>query len=90
MIRLMLVAPPGAGKTTMASVLGILATEVLPKMHFSVIGMDGFHQYQDYLLSHKMVRDGEEILIVKVKGTPETFDLPLFAERVRRVVAGEN
>lgn len=89
-ILVMLAAPPGAGKTTMASVLGILAKEVLPEMHFSVIGMDGFHRYQDYLLSHTMVRDGEEILMVKVKGAPETFDLPLFAERVRRVAAGEN
>ena len=39
------------------------------------IGMDGFHHYQDYLLSHETIRDGKTIKMVEIKGAPITFDL---------------
>ena len=88
-ILVMLAAPPGAGKTTLVHFLAKMVEERdnLPKL--TILGMDGFHRYQDYLLSHTMERNGESIPMVKVKGAPETFDLPLLAERVRCVAAGE-
>ena len=35
------------------------------------------------------MRDGIETAMVNVKGTPETFDLPLLIERIRTVASGE-
>lgn len=87
-ILVMLAAPPGAGKSTLSSFLSYLSENTEGVEPLTVIGMDGFHRYQDYLLTHTMIRDGLEIPMVKVKGTPETFDLPLFLERVRSVANG--
>ena len=88
-ILIMLAAPPGAGKSTLVSFLQYLAekTEGMPAI--TSIGMDGFHRYQDYLLTHTMLRNGERIPMVKVKGTPETFDLPLLKERIAMVADGK-
>lgn len=88
-ILVMLAAPPGAGKSTLSSFLRYLSNMTEGVNPISVIGMDGFHRYQDYLLNHTIIRDGVETLMVNVKGTPETFDLPLFIERVKKVVEGE-
>ena len=87
-ILVMMAAPPGAGKSTLAAFLADLAGESdTPPV--TVIGMDGFHRYQDDLLSHFTERDGEIIPLVKIKGAPETFDLLKLTERIRRVAAGE-
>ncbi len=58
-------------------------------MHVTTIGMDGFHRYQDYLISHNIERDGQKYKMVDVKGCPETFDLPKLIDRIRRVADGE-
>ena len=84
-----LAAPPGAGKSTLLSFLQELSERTEGCAPLTVIGMDGFHRYQDYLLTHTTVRNGEEIPMVKVKGAPETFDLERLTERVRRAAAGE-
>lgn len=85
----MLAAPPGAGKTTLLHFLQHLSETTEGIKPVQIIGMDGFHRYQDYLVSHTTVRDGVEISMVQVKGAPETFDLDLLKERIRRVAAGE-
>ena len=87
-ILVMLAAPPGAGKSTLAAFLQDLS-ERLRMKPLAVIGMDGFHRYQEYLLSHYTERNGEVIPLVKIKGAPETFDLPELTDRVRRVASGE-
>ena len=69
-ILVMLAAPPGAGKSTLASFLRHLSLTEPGLTPVTVIGMDGFHRYQDYLTTHTTVRDGEEILMVKIKGAP--------------------
>lgn len=84
-----LAAPPGAGKSTLLSFLKELSEQTEGCAPLTAIGMDGFHRYQDYLLTHTTIRGGEEIPMVKVKGAPETFDLERLTERVRRVAAGE-
>lgn len=88
-ILIILAAAPGVGKSTLLSFLKYLTenNKELPKI--TTIGMDGFHHYQDYLLSHTTMRDGKEIQMVKIKGAPITFDLPLLRERVKMVAAGE-
>lgn len=88
-ILVMLAAPPGAGKSTLSSFLKYLSEHTDGVNPITVIGMDGFHRYQDYLLNHTLIRDGVELSMVDVKGTPETFDLPLFIERVKRVASCE-
>jgi hypothetical protein len=88
-IFVILAAPPGAGKSTLLSFLQYLSENTEGITPITGIGMDGFHHYQDYLLSHTTVRNGEEIQMVKVKGAPETFDLDLLLERVKKVASGE-
>lgn len=87
-ILVMLAAPPGAGKSTLCQFLYHLSRQNPGLTPVTVIGMDGFHHYQDYLLSHTTIRDGQEIQMVKIKGAPITFDLPLLTERVKEVAAG--
>ena len=88
-ILVMLAAPPGTGKSTLCEFLKELSenTEGLKKVQ--VIGMDGFHRYQDYLLNHTTIRDGKEILMVKIKGAPVTFDIDKLQERIIKVAQGE-
>ncbi len=89
-IFVMLAAPPGAGKSTLASFLKQLSQNTPGLTPVTVIGMDGFHQRQEYLLTHTILRDGEEIPMVKIKGAPVTFDLDQLRKRLSRVVAGED
>lgn len=88
-ILVMLAAPPAAGKSTLLSFLAQLSAETEGVTPITAIGMDGFHRYQDYLLSHTLLRDGQEVPMVAVKGTPETFDLPKLKAAVARVASGE-
>lgn len=88
-ILVMMAAPPGAGKSTLASFLESLSRSVPGMTPITVIGMDGFHRRQEYLMSHRAVRDGREVEMVKIKGAPVTFDLELLRERIGRVAAGE-
>lgn len=88
-ILVLLAAPPGAGKSTLADLLCRLCA-AHPELHpLTAIGMDGFHRYQDYLLTHTAERDGQQVPMVRIKGAPITFDLPLLAQRMARIAAGE-
>lgn len=89
-ILVFLAAPPGSGKSTLAAFLRDLSEKEPELTPITVIGMDGFHRRQEYLLSHSTVRDGREIKMVEIKGAPVTFDLPLFKAAVENVSAGED
>ena len=88
-ILVMLAAPPGAGKSTLLSFLEHLTHEYDDLGNIQTIGMDGFHRRQEYLVSHTVQRDGEEIPMVKIKGAPVTFDLDHLTESVKMVAAGK-
>ncbi len=88
-ILAMLAAPPGAGKTTLLSFLEKLSRGRSGSEGIQVIGMDGFHRRQEYLLSHDVPRDGKQVAMVEIKGAPVTFDLERLADSVRRVAAGQ-
>lgn len=88
-ILVMLAAPPGTGKSTLCEYLKVLSEQNEDITPVQIIGMDGFHRYQDYLTSHTTIRDGEEILMVKIKGAPVTFDLELLKKRIEKVAQGE-
>lgn len=88
-VLVMLAAPPGAGKTTLATYLSELSVREDEVTPLQVIGMDGFHRRQDYLLTHSVMQDGKEIRMVDIKGAPVTFDLERLTEKIRSVAAGE-
>ena len=81
-------APPGAGKSTLLSFLAKLAEEDDESGKVQVLGMDGFHRRQAYLVSHTVVRDGAELSMAAIKGAPQTFDLEKLTERVQNIAAG--
>ena len=85
----MLAAPPAAGKSTLAAVLGLLSRREAGLCPLTVLSMDGFHRRQAWLLQHTATRDGKIIPMTKIKGAPQTFDLEAMTERVARVAAGE-
>lgn len=88
-VLIMLAAPPGAGKSTLLSFLEALSCEREDIERIQTIGIDGFHRYQEDLLTHTIIRDGEEIPLVKIKGAPVTFDLDRLTERIQQVASGE-
>lgn len=88
-ILALLAAPPGCGKTTLASFLEKLSREREGLTPVQVIGMDGFHRRQEYLQSHFAERDGQRLAMVEIKGAPITFDLQRLTNSVQRVAAGE-
>jgi len=84
-IIVMLAAPPGAGKSTLVSFLEFLSKDVIPEKKVQAIGMDGFHRRQEYLLSHTAKVDGNDVLMVDIKGAPVTFDLESLENKIKKV-----
>ncbi len=70
-----LAAPPGAGKTTLSLFLEDLYKDNDYPYTFQAISMDGFHHKNQYLDQQFIERNGEKVLLRKLKGIPETFDL---------------
>ena len=89
-ILTLLAAPPGAGKSTLVSFLEVLAKEFLPGKTLQAVGMDGFHRRQEYLLTHTVMLNGEEIPMVRIKGAPVTFDLEGLRKKIAEVTEGKN
>ena len=87
-LLVMLAAPPGAGKSTLLRFLEKLSNEDETLCDMQTIGMDGFHRRQEYLQSHFVQRDGNQIPMVEIKGAPITFDLEKLTERVKEVASG--
>lgn len=84
-ILVMLAAPPGTGKSTLVSFLEYLAKTVIPDKRVQSIGMDGFHHRQDYLLTHTIEMNGEQIPMVRIKGAPITFNLEALQAKIEEV-----
>ena len=82
-VLVFLAAPPGVGKSTMALLFETLA--VRKGIKLQALGMDGFHHYQKYILSHTVFIDGTEIEMKKVKGCPESFDFERLLRFVQRI-----
>ncbi len=86
----MLAAPPGAGKSTLAGFLEHLSGEVIPDKKVQAIGMDGFHRRQEYLTSHTTDVRGRETLLVDIKGAPVTFDIEKLKAKLSEIASGKN
>ncbi len=79
-----LVAPPGAGKTTLAQFLEQLSRERSAEVDtIRALSMDGFHYTAAYMNVTTVERDGEQVLMRDIKGAPETFDIDLLVDKIR-------
>ena len=79
-----LVAPPGAGKSTLAQFLEKLSRERSNEVDtIRALGMDGYHYTAAYMNVKKIELDGKEVLMRDIKGAPETFDVDLLVEKIR-------
>lgn len=82
----LLAAPPGAGKSTLAATLEYLAAKEPGFPGLQALGMDGFHYPNAYLETHSAtLSSGEEVPLRSIKGAPETFDVRALIERVRTI-----
>ena len=88
-ILVMLAAPPGTGKSTLVSFLEYLAKSVIPDKRVQSVGMDGFHLRQEYLLTHTVELDGEQIPMARIKGAPITFDLQALRTKIEEAAQGQ-
>ncbi len=84
-----LAAPPGTGKTTLCEFLNYLYKENFGD-NLTVIGMDGFHHYNDYLESHEIDYNGQRIKLKAIKGQLPTFNVQYLKEKLEKVAKGEN
>lgn len=81
-----LVAPPGAGKSTLAQFLEKLSRERSKEVEpIRALSMDGYHYTAAYMNITTIERDGEQVLMRDVKGAPETFDMDLLIDKIREL-----
>ena len=77
-----LAAPPATGKSTLAAFLAGLSQK-LSCMPVQAVGLDGFHYHQDYILTHSVTfQDGRTLPMKQLKGSPETYDVVHFQEKL--------
>ncbi len=79
-----LVAPPGAGKSTLAKFLEQLSRERSNEVDIiRALPMDGYHYTAAYMNIATIEHDGEKVLMSNIKGAPETFDIDLLVDKIR-------
>jgi pantothenate kinase len=70
-----LAGPPGAGKTYVAGLWEHLAQQGRIAVPVQSLPMDGFHYPNRVLDATPAILDGVEMLLRRIKGRPETFDV---------------
>jgi putative kinase len=84
-----LAGPPGAGKTVLAKLWEQLSRKGEIAVPVQSLPMDGFHYPNQMLDSQSVLVNGVEIPLRRIKGRPETFDLPAFRQALRAIRAGK-
>jgi len=84
----LLAGPPGSGKTTLGALWETLASEHHLPVTIQTLPMDGFHFPNRELDRRTIIRDGQPMLLRKIKGAPETFDLPMITSALRELGSG--
>ena len=86
-IIVLLAGPPGSGKTTLAALWeGLGWSTGVP---VQALPMDGFHLPNVELDARTTVRDGVAVPLRRIKGSPETFDLPALLTDLGSLRRGE-
>lgn len=80
-----LAGPPGSGKTTIGALWETLTRRYDLRVSVQTLPMDGFHFPNTVLDARTFIRDGETISLCKIKGAPESFDLPLLTRSLRDI-----
>lgn len=75
-------APPGCGKSTLASFLECLSAEDESMENIQSLGIDGFHYCQSYIKKHSVDINGRQVPMSEIKGSPETFDRGKLISRI--------
>jgi len=70
----LLAAPPGVGKSTLAAAMDHLAAETPGCARIQSVGLDGFHYPQKHLIDRGLA---------SVKGSPQTFNAEALREKLR-------
>lgn len=83
-----LCAPPGTGKSTMASFWELLSCESESVEPLQVLPLDGFHYHNEFLDHHTIERQGETLPLRSIKGSFETFNLPHFTSKLKALKSG--
>lgn len=83
-----LAAPPGTGKSTLASFLEFVSRDNKDILEIQAIGIDGFHYHQEYIKNNKIIVDDKEIPMIEVKGCPETFDFGKLKSKINALKDG--
>ena len=83
-----LAAPPGAGKSTFASLLARLSREDKAYEPLVALPLDGFHYHADVIATGIVCVEGRQVPMREVKGTLETFDHARFAEKCGELCSG--
>ena len=81
--------PPGSGKTTLAGLWEQLARQGRIEAPVQALSMDGFHYPNQVLDSQLIIIDGAQMPLRRIKGRPETFDLPSIRQSLRALKAGQ-
>ena len=81
--------PPGSGKTTLAGVWEQLARQGRVNVPLQALPMDGFHYPNHVLDARRITVDGTEMPLRRIKGRPESFDLPGIQASLRALKAGQ-
>ncbi len=82
----LIAGPPGSGKSTLCRQLSELAADGLAVQW---LPMDGFHLPNALLDRRRIVVDGIEMPLRRIKGAPESYDFAALAEHLRRLRLGE-
>jgi putative kinase len=85
----LLAGPPGGGKTVLAGLWEQLARQQRIGVPVQSLPMDGFHYPNRFLDSQSTVVDGVGMPLRRIKGRPETFDLPALLRSLRAIRAAE-
>jgi pantothenate kinase len=80
--------PPGSGKTTIGALWEMLAREYDLPVSVQTLPMDGFHFHNTELDARTIIREGESILLCKIKGAPESFNLEMITRSLRVICSG--
>lgn len=80
-----LAAPPGAGKTTLALFLEKLSASAPGLVGLQALSVDGFLHDGEFLQNNFVTRDGREVPLASLRGSPETFDVERLKNKLAEV-----